>query len=110
MTENKNRWPDGVVAALRSRGHSDEEIDAMDPRTAFAEFCQWNGLLGWGEPLWKIAHELEVNKHTLEMLEALVIAESALAIASSYVNMEQKLMNHTLAIVRTVITKAEGTP
>ena len=42
-----------------------------------------------------------------EMLESLVAAETALAIASSYVHREQKLMHHTLDIVRAVIARAK---
>ena len=59
MTDNEIHWPQGVMAALRSRGHSDEKIAAMGPRMAFLEFCEWNGLCGWGETLWEMAHEME---------------------------------------------------
>ena len=43
-----------------------------------------------------------------DLLEALKKAEAALAIAASYVNMEQKRMRSTLECVRDVIAKASG--
>ena len=61
MTDNEIHWPQGVMDALRSRGHSDEKIATMEPILAFSEFCDWNGLLGWGESLWKIIREMEAH-------------------------------------------------
>lgn len=47
--ENKNSE---VLLALQKRGHSEQEIALMSPKKAFAEYCEWNGLLSWGETLW----------------------------------------------------------
>ena len=41
-----------TLDALRERGHSDEQIEAMSPSEAFSEYCNWHGLLGWGNELW----------------------------------------------------------
>ncbi len=44
--------PRQVLADLRSRGHSDDAIERMSPEEAFAEYCQWNGLINWNDTLW----------------------------------------------------------
>lgn len=47
--ENKNSE---VLLALKKRGHSEQDIARMSPKNAFVEYCEWNGLLCWGETLW----------------------------------------------------------
>ena len=47
-----------TLDALRERGHSDEQIEAMSPSEAFSEYCNWHGLLGWGDELWALMAEL----------------------------------------------------
>lgn len=37
----------GLLEALRERGHTDKEITEMDAMTMFTEWAEWNGLLGW---------------------------------------------------------------
>lgn len=49
-----------VLEALRERGNSDKEIEAMTPQTAFNEFCMWEGMPGWGPVLWQIRDNLEI--------------------------------------------------
>lgn len=41
-----------VLMALQKRGHSEQDIARMSPKKAFIEYCEWNGLLSWGETLW----------------------------------------------------------
>ncbi|MFM0608666.1 hypothetical protein PQR05_29470 [Paraburkholderia sediminicola] len=50
--------PANVLAALRKRGHDDEAIAAMSPQFAFSEYCDWHGLIGWGDELWNTAKNL----------------------------------------------------
>ena len=40
-----------VLDALRRREFSDVEIEEMDARKAFHEYCNWNSLSGWGSTL-----------------------------------------------------------
>ena len=40
-----------VVDCLRERGWDDVQIANMTPEEAFSEFCEWNGLLGYGGKL-----------------------------------------------------------
>lgn len=54
-----NQLPRQVLADLHSRGHSDEAIERMTPEEAFAEYCQWNGLINWNGPLWEAATALK---------------------------------------------------
>jgi hypothetical protein len=53
-----SKTPANVLAALRNRGHDDEAIAAMSPQSAFREYCDWHGLLGWGDELWHTAQNL----------------------------------------------------
>lgn len=43
---------------LRERGHSDHDIALMSPREAFDEYCNWNGIIHWGDTLWEQATAL----------------------------------------------------
>lgn len=47
-----------VKSALASRGYSDEKIGLMSPREAFVEYCEWHGLINWGDTLWEQAKGL----------------------------------------------------
>ena len=42
---------DDVMESLKERGHTEDEISKMSPEKAFDEYCNWHGLIGWGEPL-----------------------------------------------------------
>ncbi len=48
-----------VMEALKERGFSKREIREMPVREAFSEYCQWQGLLGWGYHLDRVHHILE---------------------------------------------------
>lgn len=47
-----------VKSALVNRGYSDEEMGRMSPREAFVEYCEWHGLINWGDTLWEQAKGL----------------------------------------------------
>jgi len=50
-----------IVNALRGREHTDDEISEMEPEDMFDEFCEWHGLVGYGETLretWDVCREL----------------------------------------------------
>lgn len=51
--------PDKFIDDLKSRGHSIEAIATMSPETAFSEFCNWNGLINWGDTLWSAVQEFK---------------------------------------------------
>ena len=51
--------PKHILADLRQRGHSDEAIERMSPREVFQEYCEWNGLIRWGDPLWEAVSALK---------------------------------------------------
>lgn len=40
--------------ALVERGFEDHEIEIMGPEDLFAEYCEWNGLIGWSYKLLQI--------------------------------------------------------
>ena len=41
----------GLYYALTSRGFLDKEILEMSAEEMFDEYCNWNGLIGWGPDL-----------------------------------------------------------
>ena len=43
--------PADVVAILKDRGKSPEQISSMTPEAVFNEYCNWNGLHRWGNTL-----------------------------------------------------------
>ncbi|WP_159585966.1 hypothetical protein [Chelativorans xinjiangense] len=55
MSDSK-RW-DRIIAsdyrhsAMEYREFEDEVIARMTPEEAFAEFCEWHGLIGWARTL-----------------------------------------------------------
>lgn len=51
--------PSSVLEALQERGHSDETISNMKPQTMFNEYCEWNGLIGYGRSLWNLVIDLQ---------------------------------------------------
>jgi hypothetical protein len=51
--------PDELINDLKERGHSEEAIAQMTPEKAFEEYCNWNGLINWGDSLWKAVHEFK---------------------------------------------------
>ena len=58
MTVTKTNLPTEVLDALVERGHHLEAIVCMSPEKAFMEYCDWHGLCGWGETLWRHVHEM----------------------------------------------------
>ncbi len=53
-----------LMVALKERGHTEEQINAMTPREKFVEFCEWHGLGGWANILisaYKEAHKEETQ-------------------------------------------------
>ena len=53
-----SKIPTRILADIRERGHSDAEVASMSPREAFAEYCNWHGLIGWGGDLWGVVESL----------------------------------------------------
>jgi hypothetical protein len=52
-----------TIEDLIARGHSREEISRMTPEEAFSEWCNWNGLIGFGPTIWNVINNLkEANK------------------------------------------------
>lgn len=45
---NINKIPQSILSDLKSRGHTEDEIKNMKWEEAFDEYCNWNGLIGWG--------------------------------------------------------------
>lgn len=44
--------PYEFINDLKERGHSEEDISKMTPERAFTEYCNWQGLINWGDSLW----------------------------------------------------------
>lgn len=49
--------------AFEGRGLSQKEIEEMDADDLFYEYCQWNGLIGWGRHLAARLDELREAKN-----------------------------------------------
>jgi len=49
-----------LVKALMQRGHDRDKILAMSPEQRFHEYCQWEGLLGYGSHLLRVAAHCRV--------------------------------------------------
>lgn len=47
-------YQDLLLSALKNRGHSEAEIKKMSWQKKFDEYCEWEGLLGYGETLRKV--------------------------------------------------------
>lgn len=62
-----------VLLALQKRGHSEKEIAGMSPKEAFIEYCEWNGLLGWGEKLWNQVMLLSGSVSEVPALEPIAL-------------------------------------
>lgn len=62
-----------VLLALQKRGHGEKEIAGMSPKEAFAEYCEWHGLLGWGETLWNQVMLLSGNASEVPALEPIAL-------------------------------------
>lgn len=58
MTENINDIPRSVLEACRNRGWTDDAIKGMTPRQMFGEYCEWHGLINWGNQLWCVVDAL----------------------------------------------------
>ena len=59
MTINVGKVSAGTLNAVQARGHSLDDVAAMSPREVFNEYCEWHGLVSWGDALWKMAEELK---------------------------------------------------
>lgn len=47
-----------ILQALYNRGHTDMEIASMSAERAFSEYCNWNGLPGWGSKLLEVMNNI----------------------------------------------------
>ena len=54
MTINLTQLDEDVLEALRNRGHSSEQIEQMNWDEVFDEYCEWRGLLRWGNTLRRV--------------------------------------------------------
>ena len=60
-------WPEIIQSIARNMGWEDGEdiepykdrIENLTPEKAFAMYCTWHGLIGWGDRLWAVVHRLE---------------------------------------------------
>lgn len=43
--------------ALSNRGWTEDQIATLSPKHKFAEYCNWKGMMGWGERLWEVMEE-----------------------------------------------------
>lgn len=59
MALDLTKIPADVLADIRKRGYSDEEIARFSLSEAFGEFCAWHGLVNWGDTLLRVADALK---------------------------------------------------
>jgi len=57
----KEKIPEHIVEACYERGHEDPAIMLMTPKERFIEWCEWNGLIGYGDLLWTLVTESVKN-------------------------------------------------
>lgn len=51
--------PEDVLNAVRKRNiFDDDQISEMDAKQLFHEYCNWHGLINWGDRLWETMEEL----------------------------------------------------
>lgn len=47
--------PKHVLEDVRERGNSDSQIEKMNPKEVFTEYCSWHGIINWGDALYDLA-------------------------------------------------------
>ena len=55
---NLKAIPPEVLKVLQERKLSCTEILELTPEQMFIEYCEWNGLINWGQTLWNHAKTL----------------------------------------------------
>ena len=76
LTGKEVTIPEKVMNALKERGHTPEQIADMPVKEIFKEFCEWEGLINWGELLWEIVDTLTIPTQEVE----LIVGEQAMTI------------------------------
>jgi len=97
--------PAHILADVRRRGYSDEEIALMEPKHVFAEYCRWNNLTDWGGTLWDAALALNAADAPVEP-KVVVVFESAFVELND--QMEALIAKYELAFTQRK-THQEGT-
>jgi hypothetical protein len=54
MALDLSKIPAHALQDVRKRGYSDDDIRAMTAREFFSEYCNWNGLMRWGDTLFSV--------------------------------------------------------
>lgn len=49
---SKQKIPLPILNALQAMKYSDSRIYLMTPRDRFIAYCNWEGLVNWGDTLW----------------------------------------------------------
>jgi hypothetical protein len=57
-----DKIPARVLADLREAGWTDDQIEQWNPQLVFHEWCNWNGLIGWGDTLWEVVEDLQTDE------------------------------------------------
>jgi hypothetical protein len=71
-----------MLTTLRERGHTDQAISLMSAREAFDEYCNWHGIINWGDTLWAEATalmKLEAPTPSRELTNPDLVARQAVA-------------------------------
>ncbi len=55
---NIERIPDHIIEDLKERGWSEKEIERSYPDELFNEYCEWQGLSGYGDMLREVLDAL----------------------------------------------------
>lgn len=51
--------PTYISKDIQERGYSQKDISNMSVEKAFSEYCEWQGLIGYGRSLLNVVRELE---------------------------------------------------
>jgi hypothetical protein len=56
--------PVQVLSACEEMELEDAQIEALSPRQLFVKFCEWEGLINWGDTLWGIVEKLKAGEQS----------------------------------------------
>lgn len=60
--------PDEILQVLRDELElSDEQINLLTPKERFYHWCDWEGLIHWGDRLWNLVEESLANADKLKV-------------------------------------------
>ena len=57
-----DKIPARVLSDLQRGDWTNDQIRSMSPQQVFRAFCNWNGLIDWGDTLWEVVEDLQTDE------------------------------------------------